>query len=172
MRKNALYGLLAFIISLTMIFAGACTKTAEVKEVGTEQQATAQKEAAAGSQTVAPPAQAEAKAAPGGEAVTGQAKVAATGQATLGKMETYVVEKGDCLWDISKKKNIYNDPFLWPVIFEANKGKVKNPNLIYPDQKLKIPRSGISMNAIKDARKKAGARRPYTPPAGAVLPVG
>jgi nucleoid-associated protein YgaU len=103
------------------------------------------------------------RVAPEGEATTG-----AKGKA--GTLETYVVKKGDCLWAIAKKKNIYNDPFLWPVIFDANKGKIKKANLIYPGQKLKIPRSGISMDALKDARKKAGAKQPYLPPPAAVVP--
>ncbi|HUH66424.1 MAG TPA: LysM peptidoglycan-binding domain-containing protein [Syntrophales bacterium] len=168
-RRKALYGLLAFIISLTLISAGACTKTAGVKDVGAGGQA--QKEATAGSQKVAPESQAGAKAAPAGEAVTGEAKAKARGKAAAGKLETYVVKKGDCLWTIAKKKSVYNDPFLWPLVFEANKDKIKNPNRIYPGQKLQIPRGGLSMDQIKDARKKAGAKKPYTPPKAAVVPV-
>lgn len=68
-------------------------------------------------------------------------------------------------------KGIYSDSFLWPVIYEANKNKIKSPNLIYPGQKLVIPRSGMTMDEIKDARKRAGARKPYTPPSGACAPV-
>ena len=165
-RRKALYGLMAFIISLALISAGACTKTAGVKDVGAGEQA--QKEGAAGSQKVAPESQAGAKAGAGGEAVMGEAKAKAKGKA--GKLETYVVKKGDCLWTIAKKKSVYKDPFLWPVIFEANKDKIKNPNIIYPGQKLKIPRGGLSMDQIKDARKKAGAKKPYTPPKGAAVP--
>ena len=50
--------------------------------------------------------------------------------------------------------------------------RLRRPSLIYPGQKLKIPRSGITMDAIKDARKKAGAKKPYLPPAAAVVPKG
>ncbi|RLD17404.1 MAG: hypothetical protein DRI36_03900 [Caldiserica bacterium] len=46
----------------------------------------------------------------------------------------------DCLWNISKKKYIYNDPWKWKRIYQANKNKIKNPDLIYPGQVLKIPR--------------------------------
>jgi nucleoid-associated protein YgaU len=154
---------MAFIMSLTLIFAGACTKSATVKDVGAEQQAAAQKDSAAGVQGAA-----GQKVSPESEAMTGESKARAKGKA--GKLETYVVKKGDCLWAIAKKKNIYNDPFLWPVIYEANKGKIKKANLIYPGQKLKIPRSGITMDVIKDARKKAGAKKPYLPPAAAIVP--
>jgi nucleoid-associated protein YgaU len=148
-------------MSLTLVFAGACTQTATVKDVGSEQQAPAQKESAAGVQKSMPEGQ---KVAPESGAVTGESK------AEAGKMETYVVKKGDSLWTIAKKKNIYNDPFLWPVIYDANKGKIKKASLIYPGQKLKIPRSGVTMDAIKDARKKAGAKKPYLPPAPAIAP--
>jgi nucleoid-associated protein YgaU len=166
-RQTVLYGLLAFIMSLTLIFAGACTKTATVKDVGSEQQAAAQKESAAGGQKSMSEGQ---RVAPEGGATIGESKAGAKGKAEAGKLETYVVKKGDSLWAIAKKKNIYNDPFLWPVIYDANKGKIKKANLIYPGQKLKIPRSGVAMDAIKDARKKAGAKKPYLPPAAAIAP--
>jgi len=49
----------------------------------------------------------------------------------------YVVKKGDCLWNIAKA--IYNNPLKWKAIYKANKKKIKDPNLIYPNQKLIIP---------------------------------
>jgi LysM repeat protein len=168
-KRTALYGLLAFIMSLTLIFAGACTKSATVKDVGAEQQAAAQKDSATGVQKSMPEGQ---KVAPESGAVTAETRAGTTVKAEACKMETYAVKKGDCLWTIAKKKKIYNDAFLWPVIYEANKGKIKNANLIYPGQKLKIPRSGITMDAIKHAREKAGAKKPYLPPAAAIVPKG
>ena len=161
-RRNALYGLMAFIMCLTLIFAGACAKMATVKDGGAEQQQAVQKDSAAGGQKYMSEGQ---KVSPETGAVAG-----AKGKAESGKLETYVVKKGDCLWAIAKKKNIYNDSFLWPVIYEANKGKIKKASLIYPGQKLKIPRSGLTMDAIKDAREKAGAKKPYLPPAAAIVP--
>lgn len=50
---------------------------------------------------------------------------------------TYTVKKGDSLWAIAKK--YYGDGSKWPRIFDANRSKIKNPNLIYPGQKLSIP---------------------------------
>jgi nucleoid-associated protein YgaU len=49
----------------------------------------------------------------------------------------YVVKKGECLWNIAKA--VYNKPLKWKVIYKANKKKIKDPNLIYPNQKLIIP---------------------------------
>src|SRR5271157_1860747 len=109
-RLTVLHGLLAFIMSLTLIFTGACAKTATMKDVGAEQQA--QKESATGVQKSMPEGQ---KVAPAGKATMGESKAGAKGTAVAGKLETYVVKKGDCLWTIAEKKNIYNDPFLWPV---------------------------------------------------------
>lgn len=51
---------------------------------------------------------------------------------------TYTVVKGDCLWNIAKK--YYGDGTKYPVIAEANKDKIKTPNLIYPGQVLTIPK--------------------------------
>lgn len=53
------------------------------------------------------------------------------------KNDTYKVKKGDCLWNIAKA--IYGDGSKYTKIYEANKDKIKNPNLIYPDQVLTIP---------------------------------
>lgn len=50
---------------------------------------------------------------------------------------TYKVKKGDCLWNIAKA--IYGDGSKYTKIYEANKDKITNPNLIYPDQVLTIP---------------------------------
>jgi LysM repeat protein len=54
------------------------------------------------------------------------------------KLETtYKVKKGDCLWNIAKK--LYGNGSMYTKIYEANKDKITNPNLIYPDQILTIP---------------------------------
>ena len=50
---------------------------------------------------------------------------------------THVVQSGDTLWAIAKK--YYGDGSQYTKIFNANKDKIKNPNLIYPGQQLVIP---------------------------------
>ncbi|MHB8065153.1 MAG: LysM peptidoglycan-binding domain-containing protein [Ruminiclostridium sp.] len=50
---------------------------------------------------------------------------------------TYVVKSGDCLWSIAKK--YYGDGSKHAKIYNANKSIIKNPNLIYPGQRLVIP---------------------------------
>jgi nucleoid-associated protein YgaU len=48
----------------------------------------------------------------------------------------------DCLWNIAAKPEIYDDPFQWRHIFNANKSKFPksdNPDLILPGTLLDIP---------------------------------
>lgn len=49
----------------------------------------------------------------------------------------YIVKAKDELRNISKK--IYNDSLKWKKIYNANRDIIKNPDKIYPGQKLKIP---------------------------------
>jgi len=51
----------------------------------------------------------------------------------------YTVVRGDCLWNIAKKKDFYGNGFAWPNIYKANRDKIKNPDLIYPKQVFTIP---------------------------------
>ena len=48
----------------------------------------------------------------------------------------YVVQKGDSLSKIAQSYPGTN----WKEIFEANKDQIKDPNMIHPGQKLRIPR--------------------------------
>jgi len=50
---------------------------------------------------------------------------------------SHVVQSGDTLWAIAKK--YYGDGNQYTKIVNANKDKIKNPNLIYPGQQLVIP---------------------------------
>ena len=49
----------------------------------------------------------------------------------------YTVVSGDSLSKIAKAQ--YGDPMKYPVIFEANKPMLKDPDKIYPGQVLRIP---------------------------------
>lgn len=60
-----------------------------------------------------------------------------TSPAPVNQNKTYTVVKGDCLWNIAKK--FYGNGSQYTKIYNANKGKIKNPNLIYPGQVLTIP---------------------------------
>lgn len=53
------------------------------------------------------------------------------------EVRTYTVQRGDSLSKIAKA--LYGDATKWRVIYEANKDKIKNPDLIHPDQTFVIP---------------------------------
>jgi len=50
----------------------------------------------------------------------------------------YEIQSGDNLSKIAKR--FYGDSNLYMRIFEANKEVIKDPNLIYPGQKIRIPK--------------------------------
>ena len=52
---------------------------------------------------------------------------------------SYEVMKGDHLWGIASKREIYNDPYMWPRIYRANKDQIDDPDLIYPKQVFNVP---------------------------------
>ena len=55
----------------------------------------------------------------------------------IGSGATYVVVNGDSLSKIAQRE--YGDANRWRAIYEANKDVIKDPDLIYPGQELKIP---------------------------------
>jgi nucleoid-associated protein YgaU len=53
------------------------------------------------------------------------------------KVEYYIIKKGDTLSAIAK--HFYGKPNDYPKIFEANREVIKDANLIFPGQKIRIP---------------------------------
>jgi nucleoid-associated protein YgaU len=49
----------------------------------------------------------------------------------------YVVQKGDSLSKIAKQ--FYGDTSAWRTIFDANRDRIKDPDMIQPGWKLTIP---------------------------------
>lgn len=75
---------------------------------------------------------------------------------------SYVIKKGDTLWDISNA--LLKDPFLWPFIWKANP-YISNPDLIYPGNTLAIPNLGPIERALETpaeavSPEKAVAEKP------------
>jgi nucleoid-associated protein YgaU len=57
--------------------------------------------------------------------------------ATQSQGQTYTVESGDSLWAIAQK--FYGDGSQWQRIYNANRDKISNPDLIHPGEQLQIP---------------------------------
>ena len=79
-------------------------------------------------------------------------------------MPTYTVgtwaRNRDCLWNIAKKPKIYDNPFLWPKIWQGNRDQIKNPDVIHPGQKLKIPpKAGLTKEENRALRSYWSKRR-------------
>ncbi len=61
------------------------------------------------------------------------------------RIRQYSVVRGDNLWKIAKKDDIYGDPYLWPRIYVENRDKIKHPDIIYPKWVLNVP-FGVDLN--------------------------
>jgi nucleoid-associated protein YgaU len=56
---------------------------------------------------------------------------------TSAERRTYTVKSGDTLSEIAQRE--YGNAADWPRIYEANKGEIKDPDVIYPGQTFIIP---------------------------------
>lgn len=69
----------------------------------------------------------------------------------------YEVVGGDSLWSISGRQEVYNNPYQWPLIFKANRDKIKDADLIYPGQNFTVnrnPSASETEMAIDHARNR------------------
>ena len=53
--------------------------------------------------------------------------------------QNYVVQRGNSLWQISR--HVYGAGTRYTVIYSANPNQIRDPNLIYPGQVFKLPKS-------------------------------
>ena len=63
----------------------------------------------------------------------------ADGSKVGGDDEFYVIQKGDTLWKIAEKA--YGDGSKYNSIVEVNREVIRDPNKIFPGQKIRIPKS-------------------------------
>ena len=81
----------------------------------------------------------------------------------------YTVKKGDTLHVIAGRREIYNDPYQWPLIYKANRDQIRDPLQIFLGQSLIIPRA-VTIDEIIEARRQAGAPAPDVLPPEAFSP--
>ena len=69
------------------------------------------------------------------------------------KLDEYVVEQGDTLWDISER--VVGDPFLWPRVWALNP-EITNPHWIYPGNVIRFYEPDVplpnSADLVADSR--------------------
>jgi nucleoid-associated protein YgaU len=71
-------------------------------------------------------------------ASAGQSSAPPSADVVVDVVQTAQVVPGHTLWALSR--NYYGDPTRYPVIYEANKSQIHNPNLIYPGQVFVVPK--------------------------------
>ena len=69
-------------------------------------------------------------------------------------LDQVAVTGEDTLASISGRKDVYNDPFLWPLIYKANRDQIKDPKQIFSGQMLQIPRDKTA-EELEAARAEA-----------------
>ncbi len=76
-----------------------------------------------------------------------------------GRSSSYSVVRGDNLWSISGKDEVYADPYQWPLIYKTNRDKIKDADLIHPGQVLDIDQnaSASEIDAAVNHAKTRGA---------------
>ena len=76
-----------------------------------------------------------------------------------GRVNSYSVTRGDNLWNISGKSQVYADPYQWPLIYKTNRDKIKDVDLIYPGQVLDVDQnaSASEIDAAVNHAKTRGA---------------
>lgn len=84
-------------------------------------------------------------------------------------MQVYTVgtwaKDRDCLWNIAKKPKIYDNAFLWPKIWQGNRDMIKDPDVIQPGWRLKIPPKAELTSQERSALRSYWAKKRAAKPA-------
>ncbi|GAB4556595.1 MAG: hypothetical protein Tsb0017_10630 [Geothermobacteraceae bacterium] len=77
------------------------------------------------------------------------------------EIKRYTVAEGDSLPGIAARPEVYGDPLLWPLLYQANRDQLTDPRKIYPGQELTIPRN-LKSEELEAARLEA-RKSPFFP---------
>jgi nucleoid-associated protein YgaU len=75
--------------------------------------------------------------------------------------KSYAVERNDTLWSIAGKPHIYDNPRLWPLIWNANRDRLPDPKQLRTGQQLKIkpnPTVKEVVEALEYSRRSEAAQ--------------
>ena len=97
--------------------------------------------------------QAAAAAAGPEETVVDSEQTTESFKETVKVKKRHNVVAANTLWDMAKY--YYEDPFKWPVIYEANKHRIKDPHWIYPGQTFIIPGLDKMVTVVKELPQAA-----------------
>lgn len=81
--------------------------------------------------------------------------------ADTGRVSSYTVRRGDSLWAISAKPEVYANPYQWPLIYKANQDQIRDADLIFPGQNLSIDQN-VGAAEIDAAVQHARTRGAWT----------
>lgn len=87
-----------------------------------------------------------------------KARLATAAAAPAAPADTgYTVVRGDSLWRISGRSDVYGNPYQWPLLYKANRSKIKDADLIYPGQELTVNRNASDADisaAVRHAKTR------------------
>ena len=66
----------------------------------------------------------------------------------------HIVEDNETLWTIAARRDVYGDPLLWPLLYQANRDQIRDPRKVFPGQQINIPR-GHSPSELEEIRSRA-----------------
>ena len=81
--------------------------------------------------------------------------------------DTYTVQRGDTLWDISAR--FLEQPWRWPEVWRLNRDQIRNPHLIYPGQVIMLDRSGPYLSIGRPIGEQRLSPQVYSEPLDAAI---